>query len=180
MRLKERIPILWKLFKNNKERVISYLVGEENLTETLVRLEEKPYLKELWEENQDWRFVQLLTNCCVLNPSVGFYYTEDERLFINMGLIDARDIYFWRNNYDKKGNLLKNPCFSTISEITTEHLLNIIKHHEENGFYISNFYLILISLEIEIRRVKEELKKGELTESEAKSLTEGLILEQNK
>ena len=180
MRLKERIPILWKLFKNNKERVISYLVGEENLTETLVRLEEKPYLKELWEENQDWRFVQLLTNCCVLNPFVGFYYTEDERLFINMGLIDARDIYFWRNNYDKKGNLLKNPCFSTISEITTEHLLNIIKHHEENGFYISNFYLILISLEIELRRVKEELKKGEITESDAKNLTEGLILEQNK
>lgn len=180
MRLKERIPILWKLFKNNKKRVISYLVGEENLTETLVRLEEKPYLKELWEENQDWRFVQLLTNCCVLNPSVGFYYTEDERLFINMGLIDARDIYFWRNNYDKRGNLLKNPCFSTISEITTEHLLNIIKHHEENGFYISNFYLILISLEIELRRVKEELKKGEITESDAKNLTEGLILEQNK
>lgn len=178
MRVKARIPILWDIFMYNTERVLKFLV-KDGYFEAYARLQSKPELKEVWIKNPDWRFVQLLENESII-PSSEFYNTEDERLFVLTGVADAREVCLWGSILNKKGERLKEMVFVPLCEMEDSHIENVLKHHEENGFYVSNYFIMLLTAEKEIRDVKQQFKRGEITEEEAKFLIEGLITEQNR
>lgn len=178
MRVKARIPILWDIFMYNTERVLKFLV-KDGYVDAWARLQSKPELKEVWLKNPDWRFVQLLENESII-PSSEFYNVEDERLFVLMGVADAREVCLWGSVFNKKGERLKEMVFTPLCKMEDSHIEKVLKHNEENGFYVSNYFLMLLTTEKEIREVKRQLKRGEITEEEAKFLIEGLITEQNK
>ena len=167
MRLENRIPILWDLFVKNQDVVFEYLLGDTvwGCKKMFVSLGADELFKA-WKENPDWRFVQLLTNYAII-PHSRYYNTEDERLFVDMSLIDARDIYFWGTIFNEKGERLESVKFETIAELEYSHIEAILKHNEENNFYISNFYFQLLSKEKRIRDVQRDetlnaSQKGEI------------------
>lgn len=157
MRIKERIPILWDLFINNKELVFKYLCGDDyNTYKTFFDTIPSETVLNLWKDFPDVRFAQLLVNFGSLSQYNEYYNTEDERLFVDMGLVDARDIYFWGTIFNNNGERLPETLFETVSELSDEHLEAILEHNERNSFYLSNLYSRLLYLEIEIRATKKE------------------------
>lgn len=176
MRLENRIPILWDLFVNNQDIVFNYLLGDTayGCKKIFISLGADELLKA-WKENPDWRFVQLLTNYAVI-PHSRYYNTEDERLFVDMRLIDARDIYFWGTIFNEKGERLESVKFETIAELEYSHLVSVLKHNEENNFYISNFYFQLLSKE---KRIRDVQRDEILNASQKGEIIARLILSQN-
>lgn len=176
MRLENRIPILWDLFVNNQDIVFNYLLGDTayGCKKIFISLGADELLKA-WKENPDWRFVQLLTNYAVI-PHSRYYNTEDERLFVDMRLIDARDIYFWGTIFNDEGERLESVKFETIAELGYSHLVSILKHNEENNFYISNFYFQLLSKE---KRIRDVQRDETLNASQKGEIIGRLILSQN-
>lgn len=176
MRLENRIPILWDLFVKNQDVVFNYLLGDTayGCKKIFISLGADELLKA-WKENPDWRFVQLLTNYAVI-PHSRYYNTEDERLFVDMRLIDARDIYFWGTIFNEDGERLESVKFDTIAELEQSHLEAILKHNEENNFYLSNFYFQLLSKE---KRIRDVQKDENLSPSQKGEIIGRLILSQN-
>ena len=176
MRLENRIPILWDLFVKNQDVVFEYLLGDTvwGCKKMFVSLGADELFKA-WKENPDWRFVQLLTNYAIL-PHSRYYNTEDERLFVDMSLIDARDIYFWGTIFNEKGERLESVKFETIAELEYSHLVSVLKHNEENNFYISNFYFQLLSKE---KRIRDVQRDETLNASQKGEIIARLILSQN-
>lgn len=176
MRLENRIPILWDLFVKNQDIVFNYLLGDTayGCKKIFISLGADELLKA-WKENPDWRFVQLLTNYAVI-PHSRYYNTEDERLFVDMRLIDARDIYFWGTIFNENGERLESVKFETIAELAYSHLVSILKHNEENNFYISNFYFQLLSKE---KRIRDVQRDETLNASQKGEIIGRLILSQN-
>lgn len=176
MRLENRIPILWDLFVKNQDIVFKYLLGDTawGCKKMFISLGADELFKA-WKENPDWRFVQLLTNYAVI-PHSRYYNTEDERLFVDMSLIDARDIYFWGTIFNEKGERLESVKFETIAELEYSHLVSVLKHNEENNFYISNFYFQLLSKE---KRIRDVQRDETLNASQKGEIIARLILSQN-
>lgn len=176
MRLENRIPILWDLFVKNQDVVFEYLLGDTvwGCKKMFVSLGADELFKA-WKENPDWRFVQLLTNYAII-PHSRYYNTEDERLFVDMSLIDARDIYFWGTIFNEKGERLESVKFETIAELEYSHLVSVLKHNEENNFYISNFYFQLLSKE---KRIRDVQRDETLNASQKGEIIARLILSQN-
>lgn len=176
MRLENRIPILWDLFVKNQDVVFEYLLGDTvwGCKKMFVSLGADELFKA-WKENPDWRFVQLLTNYAII-PHSRYYNTEDERLFVDMSLIDARDIYFWGTIFNEKGERLESVKFETIAELEYSHLVSVLKHNEENNFYISNFYFQLLSKE---KRIRDVHRDETLNASQKGEIIARLILSQN-
>lgn len=176
MRLENRIPILWDLFVKNQDIVFKYLLGDTawGCKKMFISLGADELFKA-WKENPDWRFVQLLTNYAII-PHSRYYNTEDERLFVDMNLIDARDIYFWGTIFNEKGERLESVKFETIAELEYSHLVSVLKHNEENNFYISNFYFQLLSKE---KRIRDVQRDETLNASQKGEIIARLILSQN-
>lgn len=176
MRLENRIPILWDLFVKNQDIVFKYLLGDTawGCKKMFISLGADELFKA-WKENPDWRFVQLLTNYAII-PHSRYYNTEDERLFVDMSLIDARDIYFWGTIFNEKGERLESVKFETIAELEYSHLVSVLKHNEENNFYISNFYFQLLSKE---KRIRDVQRDETLNASQKGEIIARLILSQN-
>ena len=176
MRLENRIPILWDLFVKNQDVVFEYLLGDTvwGCKKMFISLGADELFKA-WKENPDWRFVQLLTNYAII-PHSRYYNTEDERLFVDMSLIDARDIYFWGTIFNEKGERLESVKFETIAELEYSHLVSVLKHNEENNFYISNFYFQLLSKE---KRIRDVQRDETLNASQKGEIIARLILSQN-
>lgn len=176
MRLENRIPILWDLFVKNQDIVFKYLLGDTawGCKKMFISLGADELFKA-WKENPDWRFVQLLTNYAII-PHSRYYNTEDERLFVDMNLIDARDIYFWGTIFNEKGERLESVKFETIAELEYSHLVSVLKHNEENNFYISNFYFQLLSKE---KRIRDVQRDETLNASQKGEIICRLILSQN-
>lgn len=176
MRLENRIPILWDLFVKNQDIVFKYLLGDTawGCKKMFVSLGADELLNA-WKENPDWRFVQLLTNYAVI-PHSRYYNTEDERLFVDMGIANARDINFWGTIFNEDGERLESIKFETIAQLEYSHIEAILKHNEENNFYISNFYFQLLSKE---KRIRDVQRDETLNASQKGEIVARLILSQN-
>ena len=161
MRMEERVPLLWDIFKANRKRIIKILFGEDaNVFLITKELENKDkHLLKVWRENPDLRFAQLLTNEGFLPAFNSFYFVEDERLFLMMGVCNARDILFWGNNYDKEGKYLGKTNYIPISKLETSHLENILEHNRKNGLYLSNSFLAFLEDELLLRGIDSESKR---------------------
>lgn len=155
MRTKERIPIVINNLKNNKEKVLRYVlnkmyseVSNDLLKEFLNRLDEKwNIFINVYKKSIDLRVTQALVISEILPNYQGmWYYIEDEELMIDCGLCKARDIYFWGTNYDKNGNELPKTKYKLLKDLDTEHIKNILKLN-----YISEKYRKMFNEELEYR-----------------------------
>ena len=88
-----------------------------------------------------------------------FYHLEDERLFVSMGICNAREILFWGINLNEDGTPLGKTLYQPICELSDSHIGNILKHNEENGMYLSNLYCNFLNNELKVRKLEGESRE---------------------
>lgn len=156
MRNKERIPIILKKLKNraNIDKILHYwfqlkpgtqmeigmpfydisLIGD-NIEKKLLKIE------ETWKEFPDARLAQVLIIAKVLDQYPGnYFYIEDEETMIESGIMEAKDILFWGQAFDKDGSRLPITIYKKIKDLETSHIENIIKDYKEGKYKIKAYF----------------------------------------
>lgn len=86
-------------------------------------------LQNIWEKNQDLRFVQLLVMLEIIpNTPWTWFYTEDHDLFKLQSYIEPRDYLLWWTRW-KNGN--KELSYRVISKMSNAHIANIIEDYKQ-------------------------------------------------
>lgn len=179
MRAVERIPILLDIVRKNEKVITEFLKSKDYIFHKPLS-KGRRHLKKVWTENPDLRFVQLLIAEGYISAYGVCYNVEDEFLFVSMKLLNKRDICFWGVNYNQNGDKLLKTEYKPISKLNYNYIVNIIEHNSKNMFYVSNFYIHMLSLEKEIREVQMALEAKKITKKIAEILIKSLIEEQNK
>lgn len=140
MRIFERIDNFLEKVDISKVIKDSYKL---DLTEEHIQLikNEIEYIREVWKDNPDWRFIQVLINTKLLQNYPGFYYyKEDENVMLDLGY-GPREIFYWGTNYDKEMNLLPKTVYKLIKDLDTDHIKAILdgKFVKEGNKYYDYF-----------------------------------------
>ncbi len=152
MRLKKRLPILWKFFKS-KKKFKMYL-------RDIVQLESKNEIehysgifykyfydfKKFHKENSDLRFSQVL-HANMLHKEGFWYYKEDDVILIELGL-NPNEILFWGANFDINNKRLKKTKWILIKDLKTDHIQSIL----DGNFTNNQMYLKAFRDEIKYRK----------------------------
>ena len=109
--------------------------------------------QNFWVDNTDLRLPQVLINMGIMPNYPGFYYhKEDEDSIISSGILEARDLLFWGNNYDKDNNLLGETRWVKVDEMTTGHLEAIVDLYDAEKIKVSKFYIEMFKKELKQRQ----------------------------
>jgi hypothetical protein len=145
MRQSKRILIALRTFKDKD--VLRHFLGikKQNLIQKIFG-SEKDYIKEIlnnlerisiyWQANPDLRFGQLLYNLNLV-PNDFKYNAEECDWLIDQGYVNSEDILFWGRNFNKDGERLKTTEWILLKELTTDHIVAILKHEKKNSYHIS-------------------------------------------
>lgn len=169
MRQQHRIPIILDVLKDNdnKRVVLEHLFKPKPGTQMEIGMPfyeidniikawklSEDLVKKLWIKNPDLRLTQALINVGVMPNFPGFYYyIEDEQLMIDTGLLEARDILFWGQNYDKDNNRLDETNYILIRDINDGHLQAILDDvFKDPKTHIHPYYKFLTD-ELKIRKL---------------------------
>lgn len=151
MRIKERIPIFMEKV-NFKIYLDKFKISDDDKFIFLKNFNDnKNYILNIWLENQDMRFSQILIKLNILpNLPGSWYYIEDDDILIEQG-ISQREILFW-GTYGKNG---KQPFkWVLLKNMNTEHIKAVIITQKQ----IKKTYKKALNEEINLRR-KMKLKK---------------------
>ena len=151
MRRPERIPIILEALEDhdNLLLVVEKLAGDTyKFTEIVDSMVD---IKRVWENSPDSRFAQTLI-CMGLIPDGPMWFIEDEELFIDLGILEERDIYFWGKRYTKDGKIMPNYEFVLIKDMETSHIKSILRDNEEGLMKTSKKYLEMFNRELNYRR----------------------------
>lgn len=99
------------------------------------------YIREVWKDNPDWRFIQVLINTKLLQNYPGFYYyKEDEDVLLDLGY-GPREVFFWGVNFTKDMEKLPETEWRLIKDLDTDHIKAIIdgKFVKEGNKYYDYF-----------------------------------------
>ena len=151
MRRPERIPIILEALEDhdNLSLVVEKLTGD---TYKFIEIVDSMIdIKRVWESSPDSRFTQILT-CMGLIPNGPVWFIEDEELFIDLGILEERDIYFWGKNFTKEGKKLSQTEYIPIKDMETSHIKSILRDNEEGLMKTSKKYLEMFNRELDYRR----------------------------
>lgn len=148
MRPVERIPIFLQHVDLHK-----LLVDIWNLPLSLEEIpivvsnikSEMDSIRKVWIKNRDLRFSQVLIKLGLIHNYVGFwFYMEEHEILKEMG-VQPRDYLLWGSRFDKRGKLLKKVKWVSIRDLSTDHILKILKEKHTNRIdYLSAFETELI------------------------------------
>ena len=98
-------------------------------------------IQNVWEKNQDLRFVQLLVMLNIVpNTPWTWFYTEDYDLFKLQSYIEPRDYLLWWTRW-KTGK--KELSYRVISKMSNAHIASIIEDYKQwmkiSDFLINEF-----------------------------------------
>lgn len=137
MRRPERIPIISKLIRLNKNISDHYFEGIYH-NKTIRSLMNKNF-EDYWKDNPDQRLGQVMYNLDLISDKV--YQREEVDWLIGNKYIKPEEILFWGNNYDKDMNLLPETKYILLKDLTTNHIKNIIKYFKDRNKNINPMYL---------------------------------------
>lgn len=172
MKLEERIPIIMKEFKSTDRKIafIKYLFpekfntgvqlnlfqdGPEEFLQGIVKRWEsaEERIKSFWIENANLRLVQVLLSLDIINYDTGFwFYTDENSFLLKNKFVKERDITFWGQNYNEKGELLPETRYILIKDMSTSHIESIIKDFIDCKSSPSTEMLRLFLKELYMRR----------------------------
>ena len=168
MRQPRRIAIILKELKNseNKKKLLEYWFTPPegvqlsfnhplNSIDEIIKIweEKEEDFQLFWANNTDLRLPQVLINIGIMPNYPGFYYhKEDEESMISSRILEAKDILFWGNNYDKDNNLLPETRWVRVDEMNTGHLEAIVDLYEAKKMRVSEVYIEMFKQELKERR----------------------------
>lgn len=135
MRRPERIPIIVGLFKKYPSLLETML--EQELPEDILSDE----LVEKWTQEPDQRLGQLLINEGLINDDLGNWNIEEDNWLIKNAILEVEDIKFWGNNYGKDMKPLSKTNYILLKDLTTDHIVNILKFYEGRLNNLNSEYL---------------------------------------
>lgn len=159
MRRPERIPIILEKLEDNtnKEIVLKHLFKDtqHNIAFGVINWNDMfNIFKQVYTDNPDLRITQVLVNIGIIPNIEGFwYYTEDEPLMVESGLLQERDIYFWGKNFTKEGKKLEETEYILIKDMETSHIESILRDNEEGLLGTSKQYLEMFNKELRERKL---------------------------
>lgn len=159
MRRPERIPIILEKLEDNtnKEIVLKHLFKDtqHNIAFGVINWNDMfNIFKQVYTDNPDLRITQVLVNIGIIPNIEGFwYYTEDEPLMVESGLLQERDIYFWGKNFTKEGKKLEETKYILIKDMETSHIESILRDNEGGLLGISKQYLEMFNKELRERKL---------------------------
>lgn len=130
MRRPERIPIIYKIFRNNPKLFYKFLGIER--TDEEIREEHFSYLTSqfygYWLSTPDLRLGQALYNFYYNRIDFNNVYNkEEDNWLIAYGWLDLEDIKFWTSIYDINGDELFEPRYILLRDLTLDHIKSIKK-----------------------------------------------------
>ena len=90
---------------------------------------------DYWKANPDQRIGQVLINLGIIDDSIERWSEEEHSILIDQGIPPEKCIY-WGSIYDKDGNPLEEPAYRLISDLSTDHILNIISFMKLHRGYV--------------------------------------------
>jgi hypothetical protein len=94
-----------------------------------------PSLIEIWKQNPDQRIGQLLINLGLIDDSIERWCTEEYEILIDQGSL-PEDCVYWTSIYAKDRTPLDIPETRLISDLTVDHIQNIIKFMRDHKGYV--------------------------------------------
>lgn len=167
MRQVKRIPVIIDVLQDNdkKREVLEHFFKPKPGTQmeigmpfyeidNFIEIWDKNYYETaiFWKQNPDLRLAQVLVNGIVPNYPGFWFHIEDEQLMLDTGLLEARDILFWGQNYDKEMNRLPETNWILIKDMGTDHIRAILFDIIEGRMDVNNSYREAFVNEIKIRK----------------------------
>lgn len=150
MRRPERIKIILDALSNdeNKKKVLDFWFPEDEGCKVLEDMLlvwstfRHDDIFEFWHYNPDLRLSQVLIALNIIPNVQGFwFYIEDEMLMIDTEILDATEIMFWGQNYDKDDNKLKSTNWILIKDMAKDHINAVLNDVMEGKYVIEERYV---------------------------------------
>lgn len=129
MRAKERIPIIFKIFRNNP-RLFYLFLGIPIANEELIK-QHSGFLSieffNYWYEGYQLRLGQALFNFYSNELFNTSYYKEESDFLVNFGYVGVEDIKAWGRNFDENMNRLSQTEYILLKDLSLDHIINIKK-----------------------------------------------------
>lgn len=123
MRAKERIPIIWKFFRNNPKVFSEFLELEYKESEGQhLHIDILKY----WLVNPDQRLGQVLIDLNFILDDFDIWTRDETSWLIDKGYFKFEELSFWGVRYDTNNKPLKQPYSKLLIELTTDHIKNIL------------------------------------------------------
>lgn len=141
MRNPKRIPICLKLLFQNK--ILYHFLGT-NTPGLAKKLHENwELIEKEWKKYPDQQFGQLLSNLGLVTKEIEnhIWNIEEDDWLIENNYIKVEDIKFWGINFYKNNKPRKKTKYVLLSELKTDHIINILKFFEGRTSKIKLTYL---------------------------------------
>lgn len=151
MRCKERLPIVYNIFKDNKELFFKFIEIRSDHYYFLFKAEFDDLLEEHIKLN-DLRFGQHLINEGII-PDNSSWYKEEVDFLIKEGVVKFSEINFW-GTYGINGN---EPLkFIPLKDLTDDHIKSIVRDIPRiNPQYLEYFNLRLNNSKMSEKTIEE-------------------------
>lgn len=140
MRRPERIPIIFKFFKNNPKAYYRF-IGERYNKDNHGLIGKQQL--DFWLKYPDLRFGQLLVNLNLVKPQLTgkLFYKEEVDWLLEHKYFKPEELLFWGRSLDKNNNPLPKTEYILLKDLKLDHIKNIIKYFEENNRRINKVYM---------------------------------------